>query len=90
MRERLLRNFLFQAHTEPEAVDESLPVVLPAQVIHGVNDCVCTLCRQAIQQEVQRFVDFRINILYNLVGTVQICRIIRAILPGMLDKNAVM
>ena len=53
MRERLLRNFLFQAHTDPESVDESLPVVLPAQVIHGVNDCVCTLCGQAIQQAVQ-------------------------------------
>ena len=85
-----MRNLLFQAHTDLEAVDESLSIVLPAQVIHGVNDCVCTLCRQAIQQEVQRFVDFRINILYNLVGTVQKCRIIRAILPEMLGINAVM
>ena len=90
MRESLLRNFLFQAHTEPEAVDESLPVVLPAQVIHSVNDCVCTLCRKTIQQAVQRFVDFRINMPYNLVGTVQKCRIIRAILPEMLGINAVM
>ena len=90
MRERLLRNFLFQAHTDPESVDESLPVVLPAQVIHGVNDCVCTLCRKTIQQAVQRFVDFRINMPYNLVGTVQKCRIIRAILPEMLGINAVM
>ena len=90
MRERLLRNFLFQAHTDLEAVDESLSIVLPAQVIHDVNDCVCTLCRKTIQQAVQRFVDFRINMPYNLVGTVQKCRIIRAILPEMLGINAVM
>ena len=44
MRESLLRNLLFQAHAELESVDESLPVVLPAQVIHSVNDCVYTLC----------------------------------------------
>ena len=85
-----MRNFLFRAHTDPESVDESLPVVLPAQVIHSVNDCVYTLCGQAIQQAVQRFVDFRINMPYNLVGTVQKCRIIRAILPEMLGINAVM
>ena len=90
MREGLLRDFLFQAHAKPEAVDESESVVLPAQVIHGVNDCVCTLCRKTIQQAVQRFVDFRINMPYNLVGTVQKCRIIRAILPEMLGINAVM
>ena len=90
MRERLLRNLLFQAHTDLEAVDESLSIVLPAQVIHDVNDCVYTLCGQTIQQAVQRFVDFRINILYNLVGAVQKCRIIRAILPEMLGINAVM
>ena len=48
-----MRNLLFQAHAELEAIDESPPVVLPAQVIHGVNDCVYTLCGQAIQQEVQ-------------------------------------
>ena len=85
-----MRKFLFQAHTDPESVDESLPVVLPAQVIHSVNDCVSTLCRKTIQQAVQRFVDFRINMPYNLVGTVQKCRIIRAILPEMLGINAVM
>ena len=85
-----MRNFLFQAHAELEAVDKSLPFVLPTQVIHGVNDCVYTLCGQAIQQAVQRFVDFRINMPYNLVGTVQKCRIIRAILPEMLGINAVM
>ena len=50
---KLLRNFLFQAHTDPESVDESLSIVLPAQVIHSVNDCVNTLCWQTIQQEVQ-------------------------------------
>ena len=32
-----LRNLLFQAHAELEAVDESLSFMLPAQVIHGVN-----------------------------------------------------
>ena len=53
MRESLLRNLLFQAHAKLEAIDESPPVVLPAQVIHDVNDCVYTLCGQAIQQEVQ-------------------------------------
>ena len=85
-----MRNILFQAHTDLEAVDESLSIVLPAQVINDVNDCVCTLCRKTIQQAVQRFVDFRINMPYNLVGTVQKCRIIRAILPEMLGINAVM
>ena len=53
MRERLLRNFLFQAHAELEAVDESQPGVLPAQIIHDVNDCVYMLCGQTIQQTVQ-------------------------------------
>ena len=48
-----MRNLLFQAHTDLEAVDESLSIVLPAQVIHDVNDCVCTLCRKTIQQAVQ-------------------------------------
>ena len=48
-----MRDFLFQAHTDLEAVDESLSIVLPAQIIHDVNDCVCTLCRKTIQQAVQ-------------------------------------
>ena len=48
-----LRNLLFQAHAEFEAVDESLSSMLPAQVIHGVNDCVYTLGRQPLQQVVQ-------------------------------------
>lgn len=37
MRVGALRNLLFQAHAELEAVDESLSFMLPAQVIHGVN-----------------------------------------------------
>lgn len=53
MREGLLRDFLFQAHADPESVDKSLSVVLPAQVIHGVNDCVYTLYRKTMQQAVQ-------------------------------------
>ena len=49
MRESLLHNLPFQAHADLESVDESLPLMLPAQVIHGVNDCVYTICRQTIQ-----------------------------------------
>ena len=94
-----------EGYPDPEAISKAfrasdekanetiklMPLLVYGDVrVHGANDYVCTLYRQVIQQAVQAFVDFHTNILYNLVGTVQKCKIIRAILPGMLDKNAVM
>ena len=52
-REVVLVRFSVPSACDPETTDESLSFMFPAQVVHGVNNCVCMFCRQVMYQTVQ-------------------------------------